>query len=89
MSILAPAAPAVKTATVYQQRAQATRARRQAAGKYAKPSKAQNAAFAKAMRRDGRELLTVAECELLATHPQLASVQKSEFAALALEKAAQ
>lgn len=67
----------------FQRRAQATRNRRQAAGRYAKPTKAQQAAFAKTMARDGRKSLTVEEMGLLATHPYLAASQRAEYAAMA------
>lgn len=69
--------------TFYRQRAQATKARRQAAGRYAKPSKAQQAAFAKTMQRDGRKSLTAEEMGLLATHPYLAASQRAEFSEMA------
>lgn len=74
----------------YRQRAQGTRARRQAAGRYAKPSKAQQAAFAKTMARDGRKSLTVEEMGLLANHPHLTASQRAEYATMAqaaIEKA--
>lgn len=67
----------------YRQRAAATKARRQAAGRYARPTKAQDAAFAKSMQRDGRKLLTVEEMGLLALHPYLTVGQRAEFAAMA------
>lgn len=67
----------------YQQRAQATRARRQAAGRYARPTKAQKATFAKLVQPNGRNSLTVEEMGLLATHPHLTASQRAEFAAMA------
>lgn len=67
----------------YRQRAQATKARRQAAGRYNRPSKAQEAAFKKSMQRDGRKSLTIEEMGLLATHPYLTAAQRGEFATMA------
>lgn len=67
----------------YQRRAANTKARRQAAGRYARPTKAQQAAFAKTMRRDGTKSLTVEEMGLLATMPTLLPAQRAEFAAMA------
>lgn len=67
----------------YRQRAAATRSRRQAAGRYARPTKAQAAAFAKSMQRDGRKSLSVEEMSLLALHPYLTCGQRAEYAALA------
>lgn len=66
-----------------QQRALNTRSRRQAAGRYARPSKAQEAAFKKSLARDGRKNLTIEEMGLLATHPHLTAAQRGEFAAMA------
>lgn len=66
----------------YRQRAAATKARRQAAGRYARPTKAQAAAFATSMKRDGRKLLTTDELAQLATHPYLLPSQKAEYAAM-------
>lgn len=67
----------------YQERAQSTRNARQAAGRYKRPTKAQEAAFAKLMQRDGLTLLTAQELTLLATHPHLAASQKAMYAAMA------
>jgi len=67
----------------YRQRAQATRRRRQAAGRYARPTKAQQLAFAHSLQRDGRKSLTVEEMALLATHPYLAASQRAEYAVMA------
>lgn len=69
--------------TEIRNRAQQTRNARQAAGRYARPTAAQEAAFAKSMQRDGNALLTVEEMGLLATHPQLARSQRAEYAAMA------
>lgn len=73
--------PTPQWKTEYQIRAEATRARRRAAGLY--PTKAQKDAFAKSMRRNGRESLTIEEMGLLATHPQLAPSQRAEYAEMA------
>lgn len=67
----------------YRQRAQATKARRQAAGRYNRPSIAQEAAFKKSIARDGRKNLTVEEMSLLATHPYLTNTQRAEYATMA------
>lgn len=75
MSTIAP--------NTYEIKARATRARRQAAGRYTRPTQAQQAAYAKLVQRDGRQNLTVEEMGLLATHPHLAFSQRSEFAAMA------
>lgn len=72
--------------TEYQLRAEATQARRRAAGRYTRPTKAQREAFAKAMQRAGRKNLTAAECELLANHPNLAASQRAEFATMAAQR---
>lgn len=69
--------------TFYRQRAQATKARRQAAGRYARPTKAQAEAFKKSMQRGGRKSLTVEEMGLLALHPYLTVGQRAEFASMA------
>lgn len=66
----------------FQRRAANTRSRRQAAGRYARPTKAQQAAFAKTMQRDGRKSLSVEEMGLLATHPYLAASQRAEYATM-------
>lgn len=50
-----------------------------------RPTKAQQAAFAHLMQRDGRKSLTQAECEALAGHPGLTVGQRAEFAAMAQE----
>ena len=81
MTILAQ--PAQEWKTEYQLRSEATSARRRAAGRYARPTQAQEAAFKKSVKRDGRKSLTAAECDLLATHPCLAHSQRAEFAAMA------
>lgn len=72
----------------YRQRAAATRSRRQAAGRYAKPTKAQIAAFAKSLERDGRKRLTADECDLLSAHPYLLPSQRAEYATMAAERSA-
>lgn len=78
-----PESPAsVNWKSEYQQRAEQTRRRRQAAGRYARPSKAQQAAFAKLCRRNGRASLTVEELGLLATMPTLTASQRAEFATM-------
>lgn len=66
----------------YQRRAANTKARRQAAGRYARPTKAQAEAFKKSMQRGGRNLLTVEELAELATHPHLLPSQRGEYAAM-------
>lgn len=50
----------------------------------ARPTKAQEAAFAKTMQRDGRKTLTKAECEALASHPYLTVGQRAEFATMSV-----
>lgn len=72
--------------TEYQIRSEQTQARRRSKGMYQRPTKAQQAAFAKSVQRDGRKSLTAAECELLATHPYLAASQKAEFAMMATQR---
>lgn len=67
----------------YQRKAHTTRGRRQAAGAYDRPNKAQKAAYAKLLQRDGRKLLTVEEMWLLAGHPYLTVSQRVEFAEMA------
>lgn len=79
------------TPNCYQAKAQATRARRQAAGRYARPTKAQKAAFAKAMqsrRLYGEPVFSAEELQLLATHPYLTKAQQAEWAAKAAALAA-
>lgn len=66
--------------TIYRQRAEATKARRRAAGKY--PTKAQKLAF-KALISVGEKYLNREALELLATHPNLAVSQREHFATLA------
>jgi hypothetical protein len=66
--------------TMYQQKAVATRARRQAAGRYA--STAHIAAF-KRMMAVGNAGLTKDELTVLASHPYLLPRQREEYAALA------
>lgn len=48
-----------------------------------RPSKAQQAAFAKLMARGGRATLTVEEMGLLATMSTLTASQRAEFATMA------
>lgn len=67
----------------YRQRAQATKARRQAAGRYTRPTKAQSDAAKKTMQRDGNKNLTIEEMGLLATHPYYTASQRAEYAAMA------
>lgn len=85
MNILAQPAPEWKTE--YQQRAEQTQARRRAAGRYARPTKAQEAAFTKLLGRGGYSDLTAAECELLAAHPYLTAGQREQYRLLAIERA--
>jgi hypothetical protein len=68
----------------YQQRAHATRAARQAAGRY--PTRAHKAAFAKMIQRGGLRSLTADECEILATHPQLTFSQRATMVEMAAER---
>ncbi len=70
--------------TYYRNAAQATRNRRQAAGRYTRPTQAQVDAFAHLMQRDGRKSLTKAECDALATHPHLTVGQRQEFAIMSM-----
>ncbi len=49
-----------------------------------RPTKAQVAAFAHLMQRDGRKSLTKAECEALAGHPGLHEIQRREFAEMSV-----
>jgi hypothetical protein len=72
--------PIVAQPTEYQQRAQQTRRRRQAAGRYA--STAQIAAF-KRMMAVGNAGLTKDELTVLSHHPYLLPRQRDEYAALA------
>lgn len=51
-----------------------------------RPTKAQVAAFAHLMQRDGRKSLTKAECEALAGHPGLTIGQRAEFKTMAEDK---
>lgn len=62
----------------YRTTATATRQRRQAAGKYAKPTAAQDAAFRRYI--SPREELQAGDAALLATHPWLTVSQRAEFA---------
>jgi hypothetical protein len=73
--------------TVYQQKAQATRARRQAKGLYRKPTEAQRNAFIMMMQMGGAHL-SKEELTLLSTHPYLTAGQRQGFAAMA-ERAAE
>jgi len=70
----------------YQQRAHATRAARQAAGRYQRPTKAQKAAFTKMIQRGGLRSLTADECLLLADHPQLTFSQRATMIEMAAER---
>ncbi len=72
--------------TEYQQRAQQTRRRRQAAGKY--PTPAQKAAFTRRMT-DGVAALTRDELQALASHPHLTHSQRAQYAAMAVPVLAQ
>lgn len=88
MSTVSPSEPVVNQDSqpdlaFYRQRAAATKARRQAAGRYNRPTQAQAAAFAKTMQRDGRKSLTIEELGLLALHPYLTVGQRSEYAQMA------
>jgi hypothetical protein len=60
-----------------------TRRRRQAAGRYARPTAAQAVAFKRLMARDGYANLTQEECAALATHPALTVSQRDDMAARA------
>lgn len=75
--------PSQTIKTDYQLRGEQTRSRRQAAGRYARPSKEQAAAYSKMMQRGGRQRLTIEEMGLLATHPYLTEGQRGEFASMA------
>jgi hypothetical protein len=66
-----------------QQAATATRAKRQAAGKYQTP--AQSFAL-KLYFKYGIDGLKPSDMELLATHPNLSNIQRSRFAALAAQE---
>lgn len=66
--------------TEYQQRAEQTRSRRQAAGRYARPTQAQDAAYRRLIARDGWRNVTDADAALLATHPWLTCSQREQFA---------
>lgn len=66
----------------YQQKAHDTKARRQAAGKYARPTAAQVQAFA-LMMHFGAATLDKAQLLALATHPYLTAFQRQKFGALA------
>lgn len=67
--------------TEYQQRAEQTQARRRAAGRYARPTKAQEAAYRRLIARDGWRNVTVEDAALLSTHPWLTVSQRETFAA--------
>jgi hypothetical protein len=67
--------------TTYSQRSGATRSRRAKAGRY--PTRAQKAAFAKLVQRDGEKSLTKDDCEALSTHPHLAFSQRTRYAEMA------
>lgn len=67
--------------TQYQSKAQATRQRRQAAGCYARPTQAQDAAFRRYI--SPRETMQAGDAQELALHPWLSGSQRSYFAALA------
>lgn len=87
-NILASNGTEIKTDNLneYGRRALQTRKRRQAAGKYKRPTKVQKAAFAKAMqsrRLYGDPVFSVEELQALATHPHLHPRQRAEFAAKA------
>jgi hypothetical protein len=73
------------TPTVYQARAHATRAARQAAGRYQRPTKAQVAAY-QMLLGGGSDMLDAEQCRQLATHPYLTHFQRAKFAALAETK---
>lgn len=70
------------TPTTYQNKANATRSRRQAKGMYKRPTVTQVAAF-KVYIREGAKALTQAQMLTLATHPWLAPSQRIEFESLA------
>lgn len=76
MSIVAPS-PASVNWNEYQRRSADSRRRT------IRPTKAQQAAFAKTMQRDGRANLTVEELGLLATMPTLTASQRAEYATAA------
>jgi len=66
--------------TTYNNKAQATRARRQAAGRYNRPSAAQQAAYGRLVARDGWKNVTVEDARELATTQLLAASQREHFA---------
>lgn len=67
--------------TEYQQRAEQTRSRRQAAGMYRRPTQAQDAAYRRLIARGGWKNVTIDDAVLLATHPWLTCSQRDGFAA--------
>lgn len=73
--------------TIYQQRAIATRARRDAAGKYV--TAAQKAAAMRLALRNGYKNLTVADAKTLLEHPFMSSRQIEDFKAVIAKAAAQ
>jgi len=64
----------------YRSKAQTTRQRRQAAGRYDRPTKAQAEAFKRTMARGGYTNMTPGDMLLLSTHPWLLPEQRAEYA---------